>query len=199
MANHQAVSGIKLSETYSLRQRLREDTRQLHEAVDTKFGSQDLQTVSGLSAFLGAQFVAYSTIAHCFVGLRHVLQPRIEHLKEDLTALGTPLPEHNSEKLEGSPQADGVLYVLLGSQMGARVLRRHWQKSTDARVLQAGRFLSDDSLAQTWQEFVRHCSAQPAIGEMADQIVRSAQATFSIFLNGFDAVVGPSGDRREHV
>lgn len=193
MAPVTAVSGIH-DQAGSLRQRLKQDTLQLHEAVDRKYGSQDLQTVSGLSQFLGAQFVAYSTLAGWLEGLSHFLQPRLDQLSADLHALGMSIPDVPLAFPKERHQPDGVMYVLLGSQMGARVLRRHWQGSADERVLQANRFLMDESQSGSWQEFVRYCAAQPAMGEVADQIVRSAEATFQIFINGFDAVVGRSGE-----
>ena len=199
MASSKAVSGIYSDQTASLRQRLRQDTHRLHEAVDQKYGSQDLQTVSGLSRFLGAHFVAYSTLAHWLDGLGHFLQPRLDQLAADLRALGADVPPVSRVSVPDQHQPDGVMYVLLGSQMGARVLRRHWAASEDERVLSAGRFLSDETNAGSWQEFARYCSTQPAIGEIADQVVRSAEATFTIFLNGFDAVVGRSGDPIQYV
>lgn len=198
MAPVTAVSGIN-DQVGSLRQRLKQDTLQLHEAVDRKYGSQDLQTVSGLSQFLGAQFVAYATLARWLEGLSHFLQPRLDQLSADLHTLGMSIPDvplalpKERHQPDGA-MPDGVMYVLLGSQLGARVLRRHWQGSADERVLQANRFLTDESQSGSWQEFVRYCAAQPAMGEVADQIVRSAEATFQIFINGFDAVVGRSGE-----
>ena len=75
----------------------------------------------------------------------------------------------------------------LSRQLGdARLLRRQWAKSDDPDVLGAGRFLNSDDQADLWKTFVSELSAAPANGDVADDIIASANTTFDVFFKTFE-------------
>lgn len=186
MAAILAVSGNINQNNQSLRQRLREDTRAAHEQIDEKFGSLDLTTCTGLSSFLEAHIVAYAAIDVWCPALRDVIDHRMTLLEEDLSVLKTGLDQPVLDPISAAPHETGIRYVILGSQLGARLLRRQWAKSDDPDVLGAGRFLNSDDQADLWKTFVSELSAAPANGDVADDIIASANTTFDVFFKAFE-------------
>ena len=167
----------------NLRERLRAGTRARHEDVDAAFSQLDLRERDGLARFLDAQGGALRAI-RCTSG-RHAAEAgalRAEMLgavEADLRHLG-----HRAER--APPPVDlhptAVLYILLGSALGAQVLRRRWLASGDPLVRGAGAYFGLPPRGAAWRLFCEEAAATPAQGEEADAILRDANRVFGLYL-----------------
>lgn len=181
----------------SVRQLLRTATRSDHEAVDDAFSELDLTRAADLAVFLGAHLTALRELEPFFEGLlpETPWPSRVPLLLADLEALGAPtvddrgagsprlLSETASADLESRSARLGAAYVVAGSHLGLRVLRRTWAESEDERVLAADRFLQDESVAGYWQALLPRLEE---CGNDAQRLaaVSGARLAFSRFAEG---------------
>tara|TARA_R110002051_G_scaffold209486_1_gene275298 strand:- start:2625 stop:3179 length:555 start_codon:yes stop_codon:yes gene_type:complete len=175
----------------SLRLRLRDDTQDAHARVDAFAARLDLSTPHGMTPFLQANEMAYATCEEHVPGLPLEIVARRALLLQDLAALGErPLPAPLPGPA-GALDALGVTYVIAGSHLGARVLSRRWRQSDDARVLAAGRFLSDTGLVNVWERVRTRLESLSDQGPQADSVVASARHCFSLFESAFSQACNP--------
>ena len=167
----------------SLRDRLRTDTAPRHERVDHAYSSLDLTQSDGLRTFLGSQFSVLAAV-RCGPG-RHAAEAAdlgrrmASALRSDLRDLraGPALPV-----AERRLDATAVLYMLLGSSLGTRVLRRRWLEATDPSVATAGRFLGLAPPPGAWRTLCEELEQSPAQGAEADRIVHDVEELFELHL-----------------
>lgn len=166
-----------------LRQRLRQETRAAHEALDAHVDGFDIATYDGLARFLAMHAAALGALqgtrqpAHetpTFAGLGAMA-------RLDLGILGIDFPATAASR-NGPDEAVGVRYVILGSHLGARVLQGRWRKSTDLRVQSAGAFLAAAVATSGWRELCTHLSQIEAQGPDADAVVAQAQGVFTLYM-----------------
>ena len=177
------------SAALTLRDRLRLDTAPWHREVDRAYSGFDLRRPSSLAGFFRANLSALRAI-DCRPGpqaatARLLREEMAAALEADLRHLGSPPPEP-APPLRFEPAA--VLYVLLGSRMGAQVLRRRWLRSTDAAVLGAGRFFGLPPRAGDWRDLCGRLAEVPAQDPAAEAVVRHACDIFGLYRAG---VPGP--------
>lgn len=163
----------------SLRDRLRADTASRHDDVDRAYSSLDLTRSDGLRTFLRTQSSVLGSV-RCRPG-RHAaaatdLGARMAAaLEADLQALhGRPTVTGGERRLD----ATAVLYMLLGSSLGTRVLRRRWLAATDPTVAAAGRYLGLVPSQGAWRVLCEELTQHPAEGAEADRIVADAGELF---------------------
>ncbi|MAP95559.1 MAG: hypothetical protein CMK07_11470 [Ponticaulis sp.] len=162
--------------------RLRQDTRICHDRVDDVFGKLDFTTREGVCTFLQWNLRAYSCLDEWCRQSCLLLPERSTMIEEDLNVLGFESETNSLTPPDQPADPEGVAYVVLGSTMGARVLRKIWQTSTDETVLRAGRFLCDNSLDIPCRDLMASLKSQPHLGEKADRMVETAIQTFDVFL-----------------
>jgi len=160
--------------------RLRQATLESHERVDLAVSKLQLEDTAGYGAFLNL---------HCSV-LR-VLQPnwRIEDavdfgrfvacLDADLGATGIARLKCPVSPLCGTARLGqiGLAYVIRGSRLGAKFLRRRVPASFASTYL-------DCPVSLTWPEFLRQLDQVSLAGEPAveTEVIEGAQRTFELFL-----------------
>lgn len=105
---------------------LRRVSRKAHDAVDEAFSRFELSDRTSYGAFLTAHaraLVVAENYLSQHMGLLPPWRPRIDLLKEDLCAMGLPMPVSQLEiPVNHAATALGVLYVLEGSRLGGRIL-----------------------------------------------------------------------------
>ncbi|MBV0893570.1 hypothetical protein KTN05_17470, partial [Paracoccus sp. Z118] len=110
---------------YSLRTRLRDDTRLAHERVDAAYRFCDIAAPWGLSLFLSDHLQAFASLSIADGPRRLRAEAlRTEYcaaLQADLAALGCAA-RHPRKLLQVTPIP--VLYILLGSRRGAQMMQR---------------------------------------------------------------------------
>lgn len=176
-----------------LRWDLRSATASAHSALDAKVSELDIATYEGLTVFLAGNAIAHrvlSTFDDVFEGL---MSHRLELLHADLEALGEPVPETTVPYVPPTFEtAPGFRYVMAGSAMGGRLLARRHAASDDTSVLQAGRFLTDQSLETFWRDVQSELASLPRSEATRNSVEAGAVACFNLFNAAFNAVLGPN-------
>ncbi|WP_146170710.1 biliverdin-producing heme oxygenase [Cereibacter changlensis] len=118
----------------------------------------------------------------------------IEALDADLRHLGA---QPADPILPVEADATAVLYVLLGSQMGMRVLRKRWVTATDPAVAGAGRIFNLRLKPVAWQTLCAEMTGQAAGDEIADRVAEDACRVFEVYIralaNGAEGALPGSG------
>ena len=166
----------------TLRDYLRQEPEADHRKIDTAFGQLDLTKPNDLAHFLRAHFLALSLLEPFLRNAAELppMDSRLHLIQADLVILGDRCPELPAREVAALHPL-GAAYVVAGSSLGQRVLRRHWARSGDPDVRQAGRFLGDDSLTPYWKALQSEL-AQPS-HERPDTpaILEAARRTFALY------------------
>ncbi len=178
------------SEALSLRHHLRSATAALHERVDAYFAQFLQQGDKGYERFLLSSASAILPLEDALdkAGVSAVLpdwdeRSRSAALKSDLAELslappvvdgvaGLPLPSDEAYLF-------GVLYVLEGSRLGARVISRELEQGQRAVPK---RYLSHGEGKPLWQSFVKQLEASEASRSNPEMVIAGAHAAFGMFL-----------------
>jgi heme oxygenase len=125
-----AAKGLMTSDTH---RRLRDATRDRHERLEARLdilnrlltvpGRREL--VAGFHALHAGAEAALEPLLGGVPGLDFHARRRSERLARDLAGLGGRVRPSPPMPVYGVAQALGVLYVLEGSTLGGRVIRRH--------------------------------------------------------------------------
>lgn len=178
----------------TLRERLRAETASQHDNVDRAYSQLDLCEKASLVRFFQAQGIALRAI-HCRPGTNArdaeaLRDEMIGAIEGDLRHLGASWPDA-LEPVE--LDATAVHYVLLGSQMGMRVLRQRWAAANDPAVAGAGRTFSLPLHTLAWRHFCNEVAARPADDPAADILVSDAGRVFGLYLAALKLTVDPRG------
>lgn len=185
--------------------RLRRETSAEHALLEqaTRMMSPDL-SVRDYLRYLLEMWVAHAAVEPRLAGiggLSAVLpdldeRRRLSRLELDLAELGVP-PAELGTLLQNHPQipcgsvaeALGVLYVLEGSTLGGRLIRRHLAEVLGDRVAGATRYLDAYSdVGPMWRRFGAAVNAYgEAHPEAGSILVAAAAATFQALLAGWKA------------
>lgn len=184
-----------------LRARLRDALAPDHERVDAAYGALDLARAGDLALFVAAHRLALHGLDARTEDRpgdepRHMppgaLGDLVRRLDRDASALG--LDPLAAVTPSGPPiPALAADYVVLGSRLGARVLRRRWEAGAVARG--AGRYLCAPPPTGAWRALCLDLSARPAEGAEAERVVRGARAAFALFEGALTLVAAPVGER----
>lgn len=159
----------------TLRQRLRAETKLQHDAVEEAMSRWDLSDRYGYGAFLSIHRATLKRLAGRWrLEDRRDFEAMLHRIEADHAALDLPMWESAAAD---TPSANGigVAYVVRGSRLGSRVLRRRVPEHFPATFLE-----HEPSL--TWSEFLDQLSQCPG-GGRADQagVIAGARATFDLF------------------
>ena len=171
----------------SLRDVLRDATRERHEALDRSLSP--LANGRDYAAFLSCQHAAREPIEAWFASESGILQPppQSHDIAADLRELGHGIPAPGPRFAPQDPgEALGIAWVLAGSSLGNKVLLKRRIAFDGGR---ATRFLSSPEMPLFWSS-LRTRLERPASRESADQAIAGAQRAFDHFLviSGKDAL-----------
>ena len=164
----------------SLREFLREETRDLHDALD-----KSLSPLAGgpdYSRFLTLQLSARRPVEAWFAGHSNVLQPPAQSplIESDLAVLGCTTPVAPSRFSPASPEeAIGIAWVIAGSSLGNRVMLKR-RLAYDGGL--ATSFLSDGLMFEFWAT-LRPRLERGAASNESEAAVIGARRTFLHFLD----------------
>jgi heme oxygenase len=171
----------------SLRRRLREETRDAHTSVDTLFGQHDIATREGLSITLQAHAIALRRTLAALPGRQTFTHARtllvmLAAIESDLAALHVPATNTDQVQVkDGDIHPLGLIYVIAGSRLGARILLSDIQASRDPDVASATRYFACPESDEMWKQVSSQLKAWTGSAEEEKKIIASAQTAFLWF------------------
>ena len=197
-----AVDGVGSDDRGPL-ETLREATRGEHErterAIEGRFfdGSGGIDR-RGYRALLEAFLGLYRPLDERLVpaSRRHLAslryRRRAERLERDLRVLGCSedhlgelptFPRDELPDVDGPHRLLGCLYVVEGSELGGRVIRKRLEKELDDDALRADAFFGTDPdrVRERWTEFRAELEDRLAPGGPVEEAAEAARATFGAF------------------
>ena len=162
---------------------LKERTRQHHARLDRSMSELDLSTASGLATFLQIHALCFAELrvaVECDIRLQRQLDDLIVSARTDLATLGREEPPRVVFKL-GALDPLAVEYVVEGSRLGTRVLKRRWQTSHDDRVRRASAYFSRPAVPNAWRDVCERLSDIPTEDVRAERVIVETCAIFDLF------------------
>ncbi|MFQ6548435.1 biliverdin-producing heme oxygenase [Aestuariibius sp. 2305UL40-4] len=170
----------------SLRTRLRRDLAVVHERLDQAISRLDLTARADYGVFLVLHRQAFGGLTAPGAATAPDLADTLAALDLDIAALGLR-PTEDRDAMEVAGLA--LDYVFLGSRLGTKVLRRHWQAALDPVVRGAGAYFALPPRKDGWSTLLQDLAARPANGTEADRIVTDAGRIFARFEDTYQAVL----------
>jgi heme oxygenase len=177
---------------------LRSATAADHADVDRRFSALIAQGHSGYSEFLRRSAAAIGPLERALVdGCVEAVLPdwqersRAAALREDLADLDLAWPaETGQQPLTGEALQFGVLYVLEGSRLGAKVLVRRLLGGPN-RPAHPVRYLRHGEGRPFWQTFLKRLEASVAVRRAPAEAIAGARTAFARFgAEGIDRSAG---------
>lgn len=180
-----------------MRDRLRAATSSSHAALDAVASTFDMETPVGYGAFLAASAAALSPLELALerAGVEAWLQDwprraRRAALARDLAAMDLPAPAIKALPTPSPAFGAGLLYVLEGSRLGARVLARQVRRAAPHFPLA---YLAHGEGEDLWRSFLTWLEARPKVGLRTDEAEAGARYGFQCFSAAFETVAPPGG------
>lgn len=185
---------------------LRDRTGDLHDEVETRLGEAffggDSLTPGDFRELLGGFYRVYHPLEPPLQSAleRHLpdypYRARTPELTEDLVTLGLPRSELDSRfgsggspgfSLDGTPRVLGCLYVIEGSEMGKKVIRRQLERKLPEMARVADCFFHPDSddVSRHWKTFQSTLDESVRSEGDKKRLVETARRTFEWFMEGF--------------
>ncbi len=177
---------------HSNRTLLRAATQAAHARLDTVFSRYDLACPAGYRRFLLAQAAVVPSLEAALdgaldgAGARRVLpdwpeRRRSAALLADLATLGVARPPALRAPAPGGPGwVLGALYVLEGSRLGAKMLRRRVMSGGDVLCCAATAYLTHEPGSASWPDFLAVLQTSPHAADL-DTMVLGACDIFALF------------------
>lgn len=176
--------------TPDVRDRLRGSTAALHARVDQAFGRLLRDGQDGYPRFLAASAAAVIPLERALTAAHVVdLLPdwpqrcRSQAVRSDLCALSLAAPRMVEVRLDRDEAfLFGVLYVLEGSRLGARVLQRALAERLAPHHRQAMSYLEHGDGRPLWPSFVARLNASSEARAEPERTIAGATMAFEKFL-----------------
>lgn len=162
---------------------LKAKTRADHDRVDRIFSDIDIGCASGFAFFCRAHlscFTAFSQRMTAAARGRMLLDGMIDGLERDLGVLGI-VPAAAVTPLPGPIDPLAIDYLVAGSRMGSRVLRKRWLASTDPTVRAAGAYFGLEDDPAFWQDTCAALAEIDPNSQRAQIILRDVRTLFNLF------------------
>ncbi len=170
--------------TASLRSALRERTSQLHHQLDTQVGKFTAQ--SDYADYVTRSYIFRAAIEPRLAGDgRWQFPPLATLLAQDLADLDRPVPTALSAQVPPINAAErlGMLYVLEGSGVGARLLLRRAKAIGFTEAFGARHLGQQAGDTRRWPQFLEVLEHAPASEH--DDILRASEAAFRLALEAY--------------
>ena len=172
----------------SVRQLLRRETAAYHAKVDARFTAVLQGGKAGYCEFLRLTWAAIYPLEQALVEAKveRILpdwnqRSRIAALRADLADLGVDSkPRGKRPSIGGEAYLFGVLYVLEGSRLGARVLSTDLTLATPSAL----RYLRHGGGLPLWHTFVKRLEESEAARRSPEDAIAGAEVAFSYFGTG---------------
>ncbi len=174
---------------------LREKTHADHERVDAMFSRVNIAQHDGFSLFVRVHLTCFSKMQeHDSISAeaKGLLAEMVDALTLDLDLLGeAPHDIKDTKSKSADPLA--VDYMIAGSRLGSKVLRKRWAASSDPIVVAAGTYFGLSSDPEFWRTTCRALSDIPNDSARADVIVEDTRALFGLFAQNYGALTAQTG------
>ncbi len=180
------------------RQVLKNETQADHERVDGLISLIDLATFDGFIRFL-------SIHQSCFRVMRDLvttesdawssLDEMVRRIDADLATMGTSATVGVVSDIH-KPDRLAIDYVIEGSRLGSKMLRRRWLTASDPIVRQANAYFSLAPVPGRWRDVCDQLSNIPGHSERAGTIIEDTKMLFALF---HAAACEPVAEQRRNV
>lgn len=170
--------------TASLRSALRERTAPLHQKLDAQVG--EFTTKDDYADYVMRSYLFRSAIEPRLAGVdRWDWPPLAETLAEDLTDLGRSVPVLAPVDAAPASGAErlGLLYVLEGSSVGARLLLRRAKAIGFSEEFGARHLGRQAGSPGRWPQFLELLEAAPAAEH--EYVIRASETAFRLALDAY--------------
>ncbi len=186
----------------SIRDAIRDATRLSHGRLDAAMDWVDLGRPNYYSGFLRGQAEALFPIETALErnGIDEILpdwaqRARTPALEHDLAALDTACDPLPIPTLDGAAEMLGVVYVLEGSRMGARVILSRLADQPNSSILGATAYLRHGFGKRFWPTFLDVLENHPEARARRDRVIDGAQIAFGMFESALIPVMTNAIDR----
>ena len=184
---------MTISMTISMRDIIQDATARSHTRFDAAIRRVDLRRPDDYASFLRSQaealFPLEAALEHHGIGEllpdweQRRRTPALEH---DLAALDTgvdplPVPELRRGGDHPTPEMLGVLYVLEGARISARVILARIADEPDARIIAATAYLRHGFGRRLWPSFLATLESNSAARAHPARVITGAQIGFGLF------------------
>ena len=183
------------------RQVLREETQADHARVDRLLSFFDIARPDGLEGFLLVHKYCFREMQGLAAPDSHAaasLQKMIEGIERDLETLGVRSSLTSSTRAANADLL-AIDYMIEGSRLGSKVLKRKWSGSSDPVVQRADSYFSIDPVPGRWREVCAALSDIPADSRRARQIIADTRQLFGMFFDVASGIKNSSGQQQEKV
>ncbi len=165
------------------RQTLKHASQADHDRVDDLLSSFDIATKQGFEGFLIIHKACFATMlgtAERGTDTASSLRDMLTRIDADLTALRTQMRAPQPAPL---PRLDAMAlaYLIEGSRLGSRVLKRIWAGSSDPVVRAADAYFSMEPAPGRWKDICDALSVIPVQSTRAGAIIEDTQRLFGMF------------------
>ncbi|MDA8585045.1 hypothetical protein N9L47_02135 [Rhodobacteraceae bacterium] len=163
---------------------LRDSTRPEHDQLDDMIGALNISDRDAFACFVNLHIICFQTMSEAAEkgSYSHELLCQMVHsLALDLDELGAkqlayvvPLPKISD------PLA--IDYLVAGSRLGTKVLKKRWSNSNDLIVCRANKYFSLDSDPSFWPSTCQALANVAPESARAKAIVQDTKSLFQLFL-----------------
>ena len=164
----------------SLRDALRHQTAKTHELLDQALSRLDLRDSTQRQEFCAIQAHGFHLMGQACnwqaAEATPILRRAIDALEQDISPARRAMTVYPPHPIPGlTLQPDAVAYLVLGSQLGATVLRRALPEDQ-----QTG-FFGLRAETTLWRQFCQRLADQPADTPHARRVISDARTAFGLF------------------
>lgn len=180
----------------TLHQRLRAETRQHHETLETAVAvERQIETLERYTAYLSRLWLIHHALELQFarwdasaLGFDYRDRSRARMLAADLAALGADQPRAAGPQVgafKSAQHALGAIYVVEGSSLGARAILPSIEQSLGLDTTSGASFFEGFGAEgkPLWRACLAAIDAIDPHTAAADRVVAGAQATFDLYLD----------------
>ncbi|MDT2020843.1 biliverdin-producing heme oxygenase [Methylocella sp. CPCC 101449] len=187
----EAATAVSHSHRGELRHQLRTATNDAHRHLDALFTQLDLRARTSYLSFLEASASALLPLEARLTqrGAAALLddwpdRTRSEALMRDIRMLGgTVAPLSVRDDLDAA-EMTGIIYVLEGSRLGARMLIKTVSASSDPALVSATAYLSHGVGQPLWQNFLSFLDRLTLTPKEIERAIVGARYAFGLFAAG---------------
>lgn len=167
---------------------LRDATRAEHDLLDARFTALDISERAGFSVFVHVHLTCFQMMADAaeegsYAG--GLLRQMAAALSDDRAVLGTAQPAPHS-MLPATLDPLAIDYLVAGSRLGTKVLRKRWAASADPVMQRANAYFGLESDPAFWRSTCAALSSIAADSPRAKAITRDSKILFGLFLTVFE-------------
>tara|TARA_R110000822_G_scaffold25993_3_gene78669 strand:- start:25 stop:576 length:552 start_codon:yes stop_codon:yes gene_type:complete len=162
---------------------LREATRPEHDHLDCMFTALDIAKLDGFASFVKVHLTCFQLMAKVAVDGSYShksLCQMVNCLALDLDVLGGRQTQ-TGIKLSAKIDPLAIDYLVAGSRLGSKVLRKRWSGSDDPIVRRSNHYFGLDSNAVFWQLTCKALAEIYPDSHRAKVITRDTKILFRLF------------------